>query len=55
MIFVGWVGGWSDNFSPWVGFVGPILEVWEVGPTECFHPPKNTYPLQNGGFWWGFD
>ena len=44
------LGWWLvRKFSPWL-VCCPILEVWEVGPTEFFHPPKNTYPLQNGGF-----
>ena len=66
MVEILWFFPW---FSPWISpvwvgvgqtifplgwFVGPILEVWEVGPTEFFHPPTKTHlsrsPAKMGGF-----
>ena len=43
---LGWC--WSENFPPgWF-----VVRFWKFGKlvNEFFHPQKNTYPLQNGGF-----
>lgn len=46
--FLGWVGVGQKIFPPgWFA-----VRFWKFGKlvNEFFHPQKNTYPLQNGGF-----
>ena len=46
----GWVGGWSEIFPPGLGL---LVRFWKFGKLvqrNFFHPQKNSYPLQNGGF-----